>query len=1726
MKNFFKHKLSLSLLLAVMGVFDFLTAGNLPELPPPPCQSVTRQVSNAKSTNADPWDDIGVVMNLLTVGSASWLFEPGAVFQENANGTATLTGVIYQFGYPNRRLQVNINMSGRNWTGPFFNQTGVPTTGWYLYPTWSGTMTGLGDLAGGSVNLLYHMNTGIQVGIGANQVWSPTDMNANGAGAWFEWAVTSQPTNPAYAFQNYGNNFATDINILLSGVPTPPCDPPGTVPTITINDVTVTEGVNPTASLQICASQTNSVPMTVFYSTSNGSALAGSDYTTTSGTATILVGQTCTTVTFPILDDNIFEPTELFNVNLTTPTNATISDPLGTVTILDNDVPVCNNVTSGGTIGSNQTICAGETPALISSLSLPAGGSGTIEYIWLQSTTACPNSLTQIIPGANGTTYQPGPLTTTTYFRRCARRSGCTDYIGESNCVTITVTPGPCNAEPNCEGVTFNVSPGTITVGGLTAPIVMVQVFNTSNWSTAFSCAGNCNTPTQVINNLPAGNYFVKVTFLTASWSQICVKEITIQVPPPPTIPTININDVTVTEGVHPTASLQICVSSAGTSPVTVQFATSNGSAISGTDYTTTSGTATIPAGQTCTTVTFPILDDNIFEPTEVFNVNLTNPTNATIADPLGTVTILDNDTQCNIAINISNKVCNNNNTPSNPADDTYTFTFTVTGGTGTWSGSYDNAYLGVAVFGPTPYNTPIAMGPFPAGPFTPGNVFPPIVIPNGVDINLHVNDTQNSSCAANTVVTSTGPCSNVIPTITINDITVTEGVDPTASLQICVSSATGNAVTVFYQTGNSSAIAGSDYTTTSGTATIPAGQTCTTVTFPILDDNIPEPTEIFNVLLTNPTNATIADPLGTVTILDSDIPSVVTMNCPANMSVAASGGNNSAIVTYPTPTATTTCPTGMASIVRISGPASGTAFPIGTTTVCYRATDNCGNSATCCFTVTVNPCPPPSAICQPVTVQLANGSASVTAAMVSACSTPGCPAATIASMSLSQTTFTAAGTYPVTLTVTDNYGQSDTCNTTITVMPPAICFIGTNNPNQVSAQSTYTINQTAGTVTIRTTLAKTFVDNTYGTNQIGWPGNNHSFSNLTGSDQLQLALYNGSNAKVLEFKMDYLSSSNAAPSGYKSLGVTGGDGQMIFGSSSNVLSVVTSLDRNFNQFGYVLTTNSPATNSSYAPNAQYPNWIFDVWYEVTVPLSVFGASGFGTVNITGVHASPSKTGNNTEPVTPTACPPPPGPCQITAVAGLVSCNNQNTPNNPADDTFTFTITVNQNGSCSGGWTIGDSISGNYGVPTTFGPYLVSSGSKTFVFRSSNCDTAIVTVQAPTQCLSQEQICYIGTNNPALVSATSVITSNQVAGTTTIRTTLAKTFVDNTYGTNAIGWPNGHSFSNLTGSDQLQLALYNENNQKVLEFKMDYLSSSNSAPSGYKSLGVTGGDGKMIFGSASNVLSVVTSLDRNFNQFGYVLTSNSPSTNSSYTPNAQYPNWIYDVWYEVTVPTSVFGASGFGRVGITGIHASPSKTGNNTEPVTETPCLPLQSAEPYLEFFATRDLRSTRMEWGTNAGHSTDYFVVERLNEAVGAFEALAYVESSQDGPNAQTFVSYDDQPFEGENFYRLRMVLLDGSDMFSDVKKVDFDGLDKINIFPNPATDVLMIDLAPYEGGKVSIYLYNQLGQPMEFIEIDAASTEPLVIALSERYTTGNYLVRVVPEGKRELSRQVSINR
>ncbi len=107
-----------------------------------------------------------------------------------------------------------------------------------------------------------------------------------------------------------------------------------------------------------------------------------------------------------------------------------------------------------------------------------------------------------------------------------------------------------------------------------------------------------------------------------------------------------------------------------------------------------------------------------------------------------------------------------------------------------------------------------------------------------------------------------------------------------------------------------------------------------------------------------------VCDTLATYILVSlTPAPSIVEITCPADVTVNV----DPPVANYALPAASTDCSCPGISLEMTKGLASGSIFPGGVTEVCYTATDSCGNSASCCFKVTVpdeEPCDEATAGC------------------------------------------------------------------------------------------------------------------------------------------------------------------------------------------------------------------------------------------------------------------------------------------------------------------------------------------------------------------------------------------------------------------------------------------------------------------------------------------------------------------------------------------------------------------------------------------------------------------------------------------------------------------------------------------------------------------------------------------------------------------------------------------
>ncbi|MBK7761816.1 MAG: HYR domain-containing protein [Bacteroidetes bacterium] len=155
----------------------------------------------------------------------------------------------------------------------------------------------------------------------------------------------------------------------------------------------------------------------------------------------------------------------------------------------------------------------------------------------------------------------------------------------------------------------------------------------------------------------------------------------------------------------------------------------------------------------------------------------------------------------------------------------------------------------------------------------------------------------------------------------------------------------------------------------------------------------------------------------------DTEAPSIT---CNANITTTNDNGVCGALVNY-TVTSNDNC--AGQTISQTSGLASGSIFPIGTTTNAFTVTDASGNTATCSFTVTVNDTEAPTINC-PGNIETCDPLVMYTVTATDNCGSP-----TITYSQASGTMF-AIGTTMVTATATDMYGNKDSCTFTVLVKP------------------------------------------------------------------------------------------------------------------------------------------------------------------------------------------------------------------------------------------------------------------------------------------------------------------------------------------------------------------------------------------------------------------------------------------------------------------------------------------------------------------------------------------------------------------------------------------------------------------------------------------------------------------------------------------------------------------
>ncbi|RDH85848.1 MAG: hypothetical protein DIZ78_09680 [endosymbiont of Escarpia spicata] len=512
-------------------------------------------------------------------------------------------------------------------------------------------------------------------------------------------------------------------------------DDPRSAGALALSTATESVAENAAGGITLTVSRTGGTdgPVSVDYATANGTAASPGDYTAASGTLDFLDGETSKTIPLTLTNDTTWEPSEDFTVTLSNVVDASLGQATTTVTITDDDP---RNAGTLALSSATATLSEGG-PAITVTVDRTGGSDGTVtvDYATADGTANAPGDYTAI----NGTlTFLEGeisktiPLTPTsdTVWELSedftVTLSNVVDAtLGTQTSTTVTITDddtrtsgtlalssATATLSESGPAITLTVdrtggSDGTVTVdyatadGTAAAPGDYTALNGTLTFLNGELSKTLTLTPANDATWEPSETFTLTLGNVVDASLGLSTTTVTITDDDTRNAGTLALSTATESVAENAAGGITLTVSRTGGTdgPVSVDYATANGTAASPGDYIAVSGTLNFLHGETSKTIPLTLINDTTWEPSEDFTVTLSNVVDAALgAQTSTTVTITDDDARSagtlalnstTVTLSESGPAVNMTVNRTGGSDGTVSVDYATTDGTATAPGDY-----------------------------------------------------------------------------------------------------------------------------------------------------------------------------------------------------------------------------------------------------------------------------------------------------------------------------------------------------------------------------------------------------------------------------------------------------------------------------------------------------------------------------------------------------------------------------------------------------------------------------------------------------------------------------------------------------------------------------------------------------------------------------------------------------------------------------------------------------------------------------------------------------------------------------------------------------------------------------------------------------------------------------------------------------------------------------
>lgn len=476
-------------------------------------------------------------------------------------------------------------------------------------------------------------------------------------------------------------------------------------------------------------------------------------------------------------------------------------------------------------------------------------------------------------------------------------------------------------------------------------------------------------------------------------------------------------------------------------------------------------------------------------------------------------------------------------------------------------------------------------------------------------------------------------------------------------------------------------------------------------------------------------------------------------------------------------------------------------------------------------------------------------------------------------------------------------------------------------------------------------------------------------------------------------------------------------------------------------------------------------------------PLAISG----GVINYTVTDVT-TATCTATGSVTPPAPCSSTNPCAINATASAPICNNNGTPNDPADDTYTFSMTVTGSNTGSG-WTttiLGAPQSGPYGTPTLMGPYPINGGVINFTIQDGTTATCTkaMTVTPPNTCSSGgggasycasasafpwhdwvagvELGAFSQTSGKLAYSDFTGLTANATQGQSTALTLTA-------------------GFSWYTYDEYWKVWIdYNHDGTFQEPGEVAFAQAVSAPPNGTATFDVNG-----------NISIPATALTGPTRMRVTMKRGTAAPTPCETVANGEVED------YTINIASSVDGGGTGNRQASIQLGAQPSVDEVAVFGILETPA---------------------------NAG----FWVLEKLVDGQAGEPMLTGMADPVQAEQV-AIQTVDKAPVEGDNYYQLTLYDRAGNVIAVQLVSARFESLAAFALFPNPASQSFSVEMSKLQGRHVTVEVFNRFGHLVYREQIEEALDAIHEVRI-DGWNDGMYFVQLTAAGKRPFAQRLVV--